>query len=324
MRLINSQGKAHPLTGRALSLGRAPDNDVVLQNGRASGRHAVIRPEGSAYIVEDQGSTNGVLVNGERIGGPRTLRNGDRIMLGDEEFTFSDPAAEEIPQTIAEPFHPPAPPPTPAPARTPAARSPAAASSGAGPARTDAMGSIREWSKSPGVQQVSSQIDTNALMKSIVVGIVSGVTFFLISAGASLTGIGVICLCLIPIAYALTGLAYGYFTEQNGFPVSLGRWTLGGAVSGVSAALASTLLSTICLSPCFLFFNTAILAAETDSDYFTQADQLSAFLQGNMAIASFVCFYITIYVVLGGLAAAVGGAVYALIRTPPRQTTAAV
>src|SRR4051812_10356843 len=77
-------------TGRQIAL----DEDFVV--GRAesgmgalggdteiSRRHARFRrAEGGQIVVEDLSSTNGTLVNGQRIGGPRVLAPGDRITVG--------------------------------------------------------------------------------------------------------------------------------------------------------------------------------------------------------------------------------------------------
>ena len=39
-------------------------------------------------VLEDLGSTNGTYLNGEPLGGPQPLHDGDRIRIGDSEFTF--------------------------------------------------------------------------------------------------------------------------------------------------------------------------------------------------------------------------------------------
>src|SRR3954453_10080270 len=76
--------------GRQIAL----DEDFVVGRGESgmgtlggdteiSRRHARFRrAEGGRIVVEDLGSTNGTVVNGERIAGPRVLAPGDRITLG--------------------------------------------------------------------------------------------------------------------------------------------------------------------------------------------------------------------------------------------------
>ncbi|MGI6629628.1 MAG: FHA domain-containing protein [Bacillota bacterium] len=69
-------------------IGRSPKNEIVLNDPYISGIHARIWEAGGVYFMEDLGSKNGSYLNGERISGPFTLRNGDRISLGQVEFLF--------------------------------------------------------------------------------------------------------------------------------------------------------------------------------------------------------------------------------------------
>ena len=52
---------------RSYSLGRDPQGDVVIDDARVSWRHATIRWGGRSWVIEDQGSTNGSYVRGQRI-----------------------------------------------------------------------------------------------------------------------------------------------------------------------------------------------------------------------------------------------------------------
>jgi Protein of unknown function (DUF3662)/FHA domain len=69
-------------------IGRSRDCDVVLDDAGISRRHAHIRPTAQGWTIEDLRSTNGVLLNGERLRGSRPLRIGDRIELGSTEIVF--------------------------------------------------------------------------------------------------------------------------------------------------------------------------------------------------------------------------------------------
>jgi hypothetical protein len=72
-----------------VTIGRQDQCDVQVEGTWVSRRHARLAWTGTGYIVEDMGSTNGTFVNGERIAGPRALRSGDRLQLGDQvEFAF--------------------------------------------------------------------------------------------------------------------------------------------------------------------------------------------------------------------------------------------
>jgi ABC-type multidrug transport system ATPase subunit/pSer/pThr/pTyr-binding forkhead associated (FHA) protein/ABC-type multidrug transport system permease subunit len=70
-----------PIRGRALRIGRAPDNDVCLEEPNVSWHHAELRPGNPPSIV-DLGSRNGVRVGNELIGGSRPLRAGEVAGIG--------------------------------------------------------------------------------------------------------------------------------------------------------------------------------------------------------------------------------------------------
>ncbi|MDE3074665.1 MAG: FHA domain-containing protein [Chloroflexota bacterium] len=65
------------------TLGRAPDNTVVLPDGTVSAHHAAIRHENGQWWLEDLRSTNGTSVNEQWLTQPAVLFPGDVIRLGD-------------------------------------------------------------------------------------------------------------------------------------------------------------------------------------------------------------------------------------------------
>lgn len=79
-----------PLTGDAVTIGRAPDQDVVIDDSRVSRHHAVVRQQGSAWAVVDEGSSNGTRLNGSTLAARRatTLRPGDSIEIGPLRLRF--------------------------------------------------------------------------------------------------------------------------------------------------------------------------------------------------------------------------------------------
>ena len=80
-------GAAYDLSDGAL-LGRGDQSDIVLEDSFASSSHARLVPHGDVIVLEDLGSTNGTYLNDEPLRGPQPLHPGDRIRIGDSEFTF--------------------------------------------------------------------------------------------------------------------------------------------------------------------------------------------------------------------------------------------
>jgi hypothetical protein len=79
-------GIAYDLTDGA-TLGRG-DVEIRLEDPFASGRHARISRQGHVVVIEDLGSTNGTYLNEEPLRGPQPLHDGDRIRIGDSEFSY--------------------------------------------------------------------------------------------------------------------------------------------------------------------------------------------------------------------------------------------
>lgn len=75
-------GQVFPLVEGSHTVGRAPDNPVLLTNEDISNHHAVVhvRPEG--VWIEDSGSANGTYVNNAEIDGSTQIKPGDVLQLG--------------------------------------------------------------------------------------------------------------------------------------------------------------------------------------------------------------------------------------------------
>jgi len=65
------------------TLGRAPDNSIVLPDGSVSAHHAAVRQQGGQWWIEDLRSTNGTAVNETVVSGFAPLHPGDTIRLGE-------------------------------------------------------------------------------------------------------------------------------------------------------------------------------------------------------------------------------------------------
>jgi len=85
--VITPLGDHEILTGSIL-VGRLPECDVNLDDNLVSRMHARISVQNGSVVVEDLHSTNGVYVNGLRIGHSTLLREGDRILIGTTELSL--------------------------------------------------------------------------------------------------------------------------------------------------------------------------------------------------------------------------------------------
>lgn len=75
---------------RWVRIGRDPSNQIVLNDDRYTSRyHAWVTYEGSCFWLEDLGSTNGTLLNGELVEKREELHSGDKIKIGETEMTFT-------------------------------------------------------------------------------------------------------------------------------------------------------------------------------------------------------------------------------------------
>ncbi|MEV0599039.1 FHA domain-containing protein [Streptomyces sp. NPDC050315] len=91
---------------RVYSLGRDPHGDVVLDDARVSWRHATVRWGGRSWVIEDQGSTNGTYVQGQRIH-QMEIGPGSTVHLGNAtdgpRLTLSGTAAAAAADAYAAP-----------------------------------------------------------------------------------------------------------------------------------------------------------------------------------------------------------------------------
>lgn len=79
-----------PLDGHDITIGRSPGCDIVIEDDiLVSRHHAVIRYHDTGYMLVDLASSNGTLINGEPLASEWTLREGDRIRIGDCDIIYS-------------------------------------------------------------------------------------------------------------------------------------------------------------------------------------------------------------------------------------------
>lgn len=72
-----------------LTIGRKPDNDIVLDDQSASGHHARVIQIQSVFFIEDAGSSNGTFANGKKTD-RKQLVNGDQITIGQYALLYQE------------------------------------------------------------------------------------------------------------------------------------------------------------------------------------------------------------------------------------------
>ncbi|HEU5358682.1 MAG TPA: FHA domain-containing protein [Gemmatimonadales bacterium] len=112
-----TDGREYAINRASLIMGRDASCDVVVESKNVSRKHAEIVTSPNGYLLIDH-STNGTLVNGEKIQGQRLLARSDMIRVGEDDFRFY---ADQPPGGGQ-----PAPPPAAAPVAAPPPAAPAA------------------------------------------------------------------------------------------------------------------------------------------------------------------------------------------------------
>ena len=89
------------------SIGRLPQNTVVVDHPAVSGHHATVFRDGEHFVIEDFASTNGTFVNGKRVSRQK-LQDGDAVRFGKgkhaivfDEHGGAGEVAEAAPPDIA-------------------------------------------------------------------------------------------------------------------------------------------------------------------------------------------------------------------------------
>jgi len=75
------KGRMYPL-GPELTVGRAAGCGIVVDDSYASQVHARVFDQNGQLMVEDLGSTNGTLLNKQKVTAPTVMHRGDQIQVG--------------------------------------------------------------------------------------------------------------------------------------------------------------------------------------------------------------------------------------------------
>src|SRR5574341_395004 len=92
-------GVLHLADFEAVTIGRAPDNNLVLDHPVVSRYHAVIERMGTRFRLRDLRSSNGVFVNGQRVARDVWLKEQDEIRIGPHVFTMSGGSLQQQAET---------------------------------------------------------------------------------------------------------------------------------------------------------------------------------------------------------------------------------
>lgn len=83
----------HDFVDNKLTVGRLSDNEVQLEEGSVSSRHAEIVLQGDGAVLRDLNSTNGTFLNSEQVTGEVNIKRGDEIHFGNVRAVFEEPPA---------------------------------------------------------------------------------------------------------------------------------------------------------------------------------------------------------------------------------------
>jgi hypothetical protein len=76
-------GKIYPIIKNEVIIGRDPTTDILINDAEVSRHHAVVKLTPEGYTIEDLGSTNGTIINNQRLLGPHILHTSEIINLGE-------------------------------------------------------------------------------------------------------------------------------------------------------------------------------------------------------------------------------------------------
>ncbi|WP_067703400.1 BTAD domain-containing putative transcriptional regulator [Nocardia jejuensis] len=87
-RLRLADGRDIPIAATGMKIGRMTDNDLVLDDPKASRYHAHITPSRAGLLIKDLHSANGVYINEEPVDSAAVLADGDAIRIGGTVLVF--------------------------------------------------------------------------------------------------------------------------------------------------------------------------------------------------------------------------------------------
>jgi predicted component of type VI protein secretion system len=93
------------LDGPRVTIGASVNADLVIDDAAVSRFHLILERIGPAWCVQDLDSRNGTFVNGKRLLGKRTIRDGDELTLGRTRVVYRD--RQQAKETTTATLEPP-------------------------------------------------------------------------------------------------------------------------------------------------------------------------------------------------------------------------
>ena len=94
------QGKRFELDGDLKSIGRSSSNDINVSDSSVSRAHAVVKNQDGKYVIFDNGSSSGTLVNDEKIGGLK-LKTNETLSIGETELVLLPVKLQQEKENVA-------------------------------------------------------------------------------------------------------------------------------------------------------------------------------------------------------------------------------
>jgi len=102
---LEYRGHHFELRPGTISIGRSASCQLVLDDALVSRRHAQVIVTSESAVLHDLDSANGVFVNGERLSRSRSLRSGDRVVIGKQEMIVrAAPRQSLLPESSTQRF----------------------------------------------------------------------------------------------------------------------------------------------------------------------------------------------------------------------------
>ena len=86
--------QVHDLDLTTIRVGRDEEMDIVIDNPSVSRRHVEFRNDGTGWVVEDMGSSNGTFLRGEKLDAAQPVEAGDQIGIGKFSIVFDKVVAD--------------------------------------------------------------------------------------------------------------------------------------------------------------------------------------------------------------------------------------